>query len=641
MNQGLSAAHRGYQYQDLVVACALIDGLVESFDYAVVDKKILAGDRFDDLEVSSSGRRRRTQVKWQVTAGRRLELSDLTTNRMRTRIDALVATYKRDPIPADEYRLTLTHGAPDDEELTDCLVPGDDTDPLLRRVATQRFRVDPGVVWPIGQEPRWSPLLKGAIERDAFSEFCSRFVIETGLPDMSADLRDPGPLEHVLLQKLRDDIGVGLWPNQNYEPVGVAASVIVAVTSARSASQKVSPADVLRVLGIRTDYGRVAQRFPVNEHVQVKRSDMLEDLSQQVEGTDRLVVVGPPGSGKSWALTQLAERARVEGHLVATHYCYLDLDDDERQLRTEAETMFGSLVAGLLDAAPDLAEAQYPRYTAGPEMLEGLAAAALERDPSCRIVLIVDGLDHISRIRPSSVRARGASIEVATELAILDLPSSATLVIGSQPGSHLEPLLDGREPWELPRWSDTDVEALAMNLGLPQALELPAASTEYEGLLASVGERSAGNPLYATYLCQEVLRSISGLQTGGPVVVDLVEYVDGAPPFDAELSGYYHWLLEGLEAETGTPWLAELMASIDFAVDRSALAAIRPEEAPRIAAGLARLHPVLRDVTGARRYAHLSREFPEVYSCEDRGTRGPLVRRPWPGHRLARKPRLP
>ncbi|MCY4615384.1 MAG: ATP-binding protein [Chloroflexi bacterium] len=598
MNQGLSAAHSGYQYQDLVVACALIDGLVESFEYAVVDKKALPDDRFDDLEVSSGGLRRRNQIKWHGTEGRRLGHADLTTDRIRTRIDALVATYLSDPAPADEYRLTLTYGAPTDE-LAGCLVPNENTDPLLRHVATRRYKVDPDLVWPVGQEPRWAPLREGAIERDAFSDFCRRFVIETGLPGMSKDLRDPGPLEQVLLQKLGDDIGVGLWPNQNYEPVGAAALLIRAVTSARSASGRLTQADVLRVLGIRTDYGRVAQRFPLNERVQVKRGDTLEDLSRRAEDTERLVVVGPPGSGKSWALTQLAERARAEGHLVATHYCYLDLDDDEYQSRTEAETMFGSLVAELLDAAPDLAEAHYPRYTAGPEVLERLVAEALERDPSRRIILIVDGLDHISRIRPSSVRAPGASTEVATELAILDLPSGATLVIGSQPGSHLEHLLDGREPWELPRWSDTDIADLAKNLGLPEALELPEASTDYEGLLAIVSERSAGNPLYATYLCQEVLRSMSGLQTGGgPVVVDLAEYVDGAPPFDAELSGYYHWLLEGLEAETGTPWLAELMASIDFAVDRSALAAIRPEEAPRIAAGLARLHPVLRDVTG-------------------------------------------
>lgn len=597
MNQGLSAAHSGYQYQDLVVACALIDGLVESFEYAVVDKKVLAGDRFDDLEVSSSGHRCRTQIKWHGTEGRRLELAHLTTDRINTRIDHLVSAYVGDPTPADEYRLTLTYGAPTDE-LAVFLVPDDGTHPLLRHVATRRFRVDPNLVWPVGEEPRWAPLGGGAIERDVFSRFCGCLVIETGLPAMSKDLRDPGPLEQILLQKLGDDVGVGLWPNQNHEPVTAAASLIVEATSARTISKTLTPADVLRVLGIRTDYGRVAQRFPMNERVQVKRLDTLEDLSRQAADTERLVVVGPPGSGKSWALTELAERVRAEGHLVATHYCYLDLDDEDYQSRTEAESMFGSLVAELLDAAPDLAGAHYPRYTAGPEVLERLVAAAQEGDPSRRIVLIVDGLDHISRIRPGSVRAPGASTEVARELALLDLPGGATLVIGSQPGPHLEPLLGGKELWEMPRWSDADIAALAKNLGLPEALELPEASQDYGELLAIASERSAGNPLYATYLCREVLRSISEVQLGGPSIVDLVEYVDGLPPFDSALSGYYQWLLEGLEAETGTPWLAELMASIDFAVDRFALAAIRPEEASRITAGLARLDPVLRDVTG-------------------------------------------
>ena len=598
MNQPLSAAHRGYQYQDLVVSCALVAGLVESFDRAIVDSKRFSGDRFDDLEMHRHGRSRRIQIKSHTIEGRRLELPDLTTCRIQARVDTLMSTFTSDPDPADEYRLAVTYGAPQGKELADCLVLDQDIGPLLPHVSTQRYRVDPEQVWPLGREPLWPPLKKLSTERDAFLDFCERFVIETGLPEMSTDLREPGPLELVLLRLLREDVGIGLWPNKDHDPVGAAAALIQTVTTARSASHEFRPADVVSILAIRTDYGRVAQRFPVDDRVLVQRSDALDDLARRIEEANRLLVVGSPGSGKSWALTELASRARDAGHLVATHYCYLDLSDDERLRRTEAETMWGSLIAGLLDAVPALASDQHPRYAAGPRELEQLVAAALERDPCRRVILIVDGLDHVSRARPGPVNALGSSTEIAIELAAVAFSSGATLVVGSQPGAHLDPLLDGSEGWQLPPWDHKAVASLVEKLRLPEALSAAGIAPDSAEILVAIADKAAGNPLYATYLSREILRSLERAQTGGEPLVDLVQYVEALPACDTDLARYYEWLLQGLEAETGTPWLAELLASIDFAVDRAALHAIKPEEAHRLPAGLVRLQPVLRDVTG-------------------------------------------
>ena len=598
MNQGLSAAHQGYQYQDLVVASVLVKGVIESFDQAAVDRKLLPGDRFDDLEVRSRSGRRRIQIKSHTIAGRRLELSDLTTDRIKARMDALVSTCTADASPANEYRLSVTYAAPVDQELVECLLPDQSVDTLLPGVATQRYRVDPALVWPVGGGPKWQALQEGGIERGAFVDFCGRFVIETSLPAMSTDLRNPGPLEQVLLRQLRDDIGVGLWPNQDADPATIAASLLVAVTSARGESQILESNHVIRALGVRTDYGRVAQQFPLDLQARVERRQTLESLSGRLEGAPRLIVVGPPGSGKSWMLKELGDRARDAGHLVAIHYCYLDLDDHERLPRTEVAPMFGSLIAELVDAGPELAGTVSPRYAAGPRELEQVVACSLELDPDRPITLIVDGLDHVSRTRPGSVLAPGASAEVATELAALDLPAGVTLIVGSQPGAHLDPLLTDGHAWELPPWSRDEVATLANNLGLRQALDSVGIGGDGGNLVAAIAEKSAGNALYATYLCREVLRSLNEAQAGQALPLDVVVSVEDLPPFDADLRGYYQWLLEALVAETGTPWLAEMLAAIDFALDRTSLAEIRPEEAHRIGAGLSRLQPVLRNVAG-------------------------------------------
>ena len=130
VKQGLSAAHQGYQYQDLVAACVLVRSLVESYDMVIVDRKLFAQDRFDDLEIRSRGRRCRVQVKSHTVDDRRLQLADLTTDHVSTRIDTLVTTCADDASPADEYRLSVTYAAPTDQGLADCLVPDQDLDSL-------------------------------------------------------------------------------------------------------------------------------------------------------------------------------------------------------------------------------------------------------------------------------------------------------------------------------------------------------------------------------------------------------------------------------------------------------------------------------------------------------------------------------
>ena len=45
----LTAAHRGYEYQDLFVACRLVDVLLGSVVEVRVDQKLVDDDVFDDL----------------------------------------------------------------------------------------------------------------------------------------------------------------------------------------------------------------------------------------------------------------------------------------------------------------------------------------------------------------------------------------------------------------------------------------------------------------------------------------------------------------------------------------------------------------------------------------------------------------
>jgi hypothetical protein len=60
----LDAAHRGYDYQDLLTAIRLVDVLIGRLRITEVDQKLFDGDLFDDLTVvDMEGNRERFQFK--------------------------------------------------------------------------------------------------------------------------------------------------------------------------------------------------------------------------------------------------------------------------------------------------------------------------------------------------------------------------------------------------------------------------------------------------------------------------------------------------------------------------------------------------------------------------------------------------
>jgi hypothetical protein len=68
----LTPAHRGYEYQDLLVACRLVDMMLDTVTEAHIDIKLVKNDRFDDLTVrDASGRWERSQFKHTDAGDRR------------------------------------------------------------------------------------------------------------------------------------------------------------------------------------------------------------------------------------------------------------------------------------------------------------------------------------------------------------------------------------------------------------------------------------------------------------------------------------------------------------------------------------------------------------------------------------------
>lgn len=571
-------------HQDVVAAYALACLLLpDSADSEIIgDRKAVVGDRFDDLALHGLTRRR-TQIKAHGGGERKLALADLTTKRIDFRIDDAVGSMVSDGTPADEYRLVVTFDSPN-EKLIPYLRPAPERGPLLPGLSTQQLVIDVDAVWPEDGDPRWRPM--DGIDRATFARFASKFVIETGCPVASGDLSSPGPLEFALLRLLEEKLGVGRPPNQHRQPLDVLAHLIQFAQSTRVHGARRTADDVVRAMGLRTDFGRVEEELPIDEHRLVVRELTLGSLVEAVQAARCVAVTGPPGIGKSWLLQQLGQRLAADGWVVATHYFFIDLLDAMREHRVTVGATFGSLIAELLDADPSLQTDRVPRFAAGPRELETILANGHAERPDRRIAVIVDGLDHADRILPG--RMPGAAANIVEELGALDLPDNVALVVGSQPGDHLGGLPASAKVHALDQWDDVSIQELAKRAGVIDALEDGGLTAETSAVIEAITRSAAGNPLYATYLARTASQMATG-ELRPPEGLDLAAHIRSAPPFE----NYYSWLLDGLGPDLGARYIAQLLSLLDFSVTLDELSEMQPAMRHLLLQVLARLGPVL------------------------------------------------
>lgn len=357
----LTRAHRGYEYQDLLVACRLVDMLLGSVVEARIDDKLVPGDRFDDLTVRDArGHWDRSQFKHTGREDSPLSVATFTADARGLRLDRLVAaavSYRDGPgagVSSVQFRVVMRDTPPTDAALTAALVPASpDPGPFVAGMVTTRLRFDTDILWPLGGQPgdTFAFLRAGEtrVEREDLEWLCDHLVIEVGAPAMSMDLAAPGPAERLLLSRVHEELGAGLYPNEHRAVADVAEALIRAARAGRQGGPAATRAELLRRTQLRQDFGAVAKSHPVDPAVEVPRTAAVEDLvaavQEAAETGGTVIATGPPGQGKSWACQQLIDRLIADGWIVAEHYCYLGDADGDRLPRVMAETVFGSLLS--------------------------------------------------------------------------------------------------------------------------------------------------------------------------------------------------------------------------------------------------------------------------------------------------------
>lgn len=600
----LQPAHRGYEFQDLMVAARSVDLLLGTLMSAIADEKLVEDDRFDDLTtVDTHGHRERVQFKHTDSERQDLSLATFTSDSRQLKLDRLLASAIADragpgsAAASIAFRVILRDSRPTSDLLQRYLKPAcDDPGPFLPGMTSYRLKFNVDELWPdhgsVAEESLLdcSPFvfLQNApgVARADVVWFCERLVIEVEAPEMSGDLSVPGAAERLLLDRAIQDIGAGEYPNAHRTPHDVGQAIVATARMARQGRIQLSAGELLRRAQIRSDFGTVAHRDPVDSALEVARpmevAEIAEIAVEMAQVAKPVVIEGSPGQGKSWTCKQLVSLLKSEGWLVAEHYCFLGAVDNERDARVYTESIFGTLLDLIGDFDPALVREQRPRFAASQLALEDAVSKSLQHRPDRPVALIVDGLDHVSRVAPPS-RASDPSRQLAEELAALVLPTGSLLIVLSQPGDHLAPLMGaGARVVQAKGFSRDATTALLIKHGITDA-DIEDA-TSLEKIADAICLRSCGNALYSTYLCRELLLR-------GVPAVDALATVNALPAYDGSLGDYYQHLYESLGDKA--EWVAEYLAFLDFEVTPHELAEIQPDRARHVRPALQVLEPVL------------------------------------------------
>ena len=551
---GLEKAHEGYEYQDLLTTFFILKEILgENESEFVIDKKEFQGDRIDDLQIKNKTGQQKIQIKYSGESDHTLQKSDIAGDAVYgIALDKLYENWRKHPEKElTKFRLCLAWNAPTDT-LLNFLESISGAEPFSG-FTTRSFKIKGEIIWPEGQSlpvTSWKRFRSKAktIDRSSFLKFCNQLVIETTLPKFSLNLLAPGPLESLVLQQVKR-LGIGVFPNQHIEPDHFILSLVAMIKRARSKGHSLNSNDIFYELKIRTDYGTIEQNFPVVQKENVKRNNVIEDIISQVEEHSKIILVGEPGSGKSWLIESLQGVLKQKGINSVRHYCYTRLDDLLQKERIQLNTFFGNLIHDILQAFPELKEVKEDKYASSLSELN-----LLLKNIQSPTFIIIDGLDHIERIfhfRSYSEISR-QDIAIIETLEKLNTSPMVKIIVTSQ---NIPQLRDISSFYQVavPGWSEDNVKTF---MGKMKVRNRVIKKGVY--LSKVLFDKSSGNPLYLKYLIDEV-RKASG---------NLLELINTLPPYSFNLSEYYTYLVSQLNTREDVP---QVLSGINFSVTRTEL----------------------------------------------------------------------
>lgn len=498
----------------------------------IIERKDFSGDKFDDLKVKTSNSTTEFQIKYSDDeSSHELTKDDLANgNGHDTALCDLFASWKRRK--ESEYdtqiKLCLAWNRPtDDDPIAEFLKPIQEQT-LPFSVAAYSF--DGEVFWSAESlSPKtWRKfnlaIKSGLIDREDFLSFCNELAIILEMPKASLDLKNPGALENIIIQQV-EKLGVGIYPNDALNVEDIIYKLATEVKHSRATGNRLYTNILVGRLGLIMDYGKFDQRFPVDSAHQIILGDEIERLHKVIRDSKRAIIVGNPGSGKSWLVDEYIDKLENDDSKAIHYNCFQSLQDTNSLERIRVTSLYGNLVSQIVEQCPELVEHKNTTFGADKAELENLLRLIGEE-----FYLVVDDLDHISREYElhKDIISRSET-EIISELLEIHFPDNCYVIISSQPIDEIEEFKGKNySVFEIEPWGIEQVKSLMATF---QINDDNIKDDDISSISAYLLKKSQGNALYLGY----ILRQLRNLDVNK-------ELIDEIPDYDINLSKYYSYL---------------------------------------------------------------------------------------------------
>ncbi|MFT4781485.1 MAG: hypothetical protein ACI9SD_001171 [Pseudohongiellaceae bacterium] len=560
----LNNAHEGYDYQDLITSYFILKEILDGNLDSVfsIDKKNTTGDipdRFDDLVITNGADIQRKQIKYSNEAVSKILIKDYLSSDSHYSIalHKLFETWKELKTSNTEFRLCLAWEEPTNDDITRVLELQSKKS-SFNDFPTKVFKINLALLWEENPENfnRWKSLSKYAkdnsIDRSEFNDFCNDLLIEVNLPKASLKFNRPSQLEGILIEQAQK-LGIEQYPNDDIYIPDFLERLAKISGAYRTRSAQISAKDILRELRVRTDFGRIEQKFEIDQNKNITSDKKNSLFIDKVIANNKTLLIGEPGSGKSWFLTNLIEYLESINHVVIRHYCFTNTEDSSFDKRVSSDVFFGNLISDIERHFPQIKKEKQQLYASNLNELNLLLAAVEEP-----IIIIVDGLDHINRVLKMSATLSKEKTKIIEYISKIKLPTNVSIILGSQPTDEVEILTENHEfiKVQLPKWDIENTKELM------ERFECEDIQINDENLSILLHKKSEGSPLYLTY----ILKTLNDYQT------ITKELIDSLPKYDFNLENYYKYLTNQMDNNI----TAEILSCLEFGVSKSELKEIIP-----------------------------------------------------------------